>query len=84
MSPPSMELTNHPGAAASIDADEFELICHSHSHSPPDFMVERGGNGEIQVKIVKIRLISPHFCHIYILEGLDKNSGGSEIVSTRY
>ena len=31
MSPPSMELTNHPGAAASIDADEFELICHSHS-----------------------------------------------------
>ena len=23
-----------PGAAASIDADEFELICHSHSHSP--------------------------------------------------
>ena len=25
--------TYTPGAAASIDADEFELICHSHSHS---------------------------------------------------
>ena len=30
---PGIPPTIHPGAAASIDADKFELICHS--HSPP-------------------------------------------------
>ena len=37
MSPPSMDRLYTLGVAASIEADESELSCHSHSHSllPP-------------------------------------------------
>ena len=34
MSPPSMDRLYTLGVAASIEADESELSCHSHSHSP--------------------------------------------------
>ena len=40
-----MELTINPGTAASIDADEFELICHYHSHS--HWICEQGINKSV-------------------------------------
>ena len=77
LSPPSMELIYHPVAAASIDAFEFELICHA---NPPslyptsisageklDFKIGRSGyRNRNRKRNVLLTILHQHQNSLYI------------------